>query len=138
MHKGNGSRVWNISCLKNESGYFIERKASFFVQQIHFFPTQEILTLKNMLNVEMFLKNVKKQLMISVIWMYLLNVREKKGMQERYLLVSSAVQPWIEGHSFLYFMSNIGWAFGKGKLEIRWRQMKTGYNGNPHCPDLLQ
>lgn len=30
MHKGNGSRVWNISCLKNESGYFIERKASFF------------------------------------------------------------------------------------------------------------
>lgn len=99
MHKGNGSRVWNISCLKNESGYFIERKASFFVQQIHFFPTQEILTLKNMLNVEMFLKNVKKQLMISVIWMYLLNVREKKGMQERYLLVSSAVQPWIEGHS---------------------------------------
>lgn len=24
MHKGNGSRVWDISCIKNESGYFID------------------------------------------------------------------------------------------------------------------
>lgn len=38
MHKGNGSRVWDISCIKNESGYFIDWKATFFVQQIHFFP----------------------------------------------------------------------------------------------------
>lgn len=38
MHKGNGSRVWDISCIKNESGHFIDCKATFFVQQIHFFP----------------------------------------------------------------------------------------------------
>lgn len=38
MHKGNGSRVWDISCIKNESGYFIDWKATFFVQQILFFP----------------------------------------------------------------------------------------------------
>lgn len=38
--------------------------------------------------------------MWSIIkWMYLLNVRERKGTEERYHLVSSAVQPWIEGHS---------------------------------------
>lgn len=38
---------------------FYRIKGIIFVQQIHFFPTQEILTLKNLLNVEMFLKNVK-------------------------------------------------------------------------------
>lgn len=24
IHRGNGSRVWNILCIKDESGYFIE------------------------------------------------------------------------------------------------------------------